>query len=500
MTLLPLHTGRLYFLCVLLSWYIFVESLARLGSTSTLFRQQLRVINQDALQALKVGDETATRILDDPRMADVHLPRRIVELRLSVGMTRTTLKQYLNSYPDVCIGFFVDKVKTAKSVVMRVLQISEQQYDDSVKRIPSQTNNKSSVLFRGSFPFIVASLRDYAGLSTSDLSFIFVNYPTFFTLDYRTVNSHLSVLRDTFGYSKEQMRLLLLGNCRTALCGREKAVALMSFFQTELGISAAEFREMTVAHPRLLCVSIARTLQPKVDHLLDAKRWDISRPRLTDLIRRAPSVLTTPAATTRQLWYFLHNELGLTKEESQDIVRKYPNLLRVNAQMLDTKLRSLTLAQLHLLAEERGLYLLHVDEPPSTAKRAFRKISQQLYADVASALLQRAPVALTCSLERIEGRMQAMGAAAGLGAASLCETSTLSLQSESKNGCVGAKGGVLSLSVLLNNRFGLLKALTKEWEHSTLSGDTFPVPPHIITVSEKKFKALLHKRGLVVAS
>lgn len=458
-------------------------------------RAQLRVQNEEALRSLKVGEEVVARILDDPRMVDVNLPSRIAELRESVGLTRTSLKVYLHSYPDVCVGFFVDRVKTAKSVVMRVIQISEKDYEEGIRRIPSQTNNKAGVLFRGSFPFIVASLRDHAGLTIEDLSFLFKKYPTIFTLDYRTVAARLVFFRATLGYSQEQLRLLLLRNCRSALCGQTRALKLMSFFADELDVSSAEFCELTVAHPRLFGVSLAKTLRPKVDHLVDAASWGIPRPRLSELVKRAPSVLTTPAATTRQLWYFLHRDLGLAKEEAQEVVRKYPNLLRVNAQALDVKLRSLTLAQLELLAEDRGLLEREGEGGGDRDQQvAFASAAEKLYAAVASALLQRAPVALTCSLERIEGRMRALGAGRGLEAASLCPSSTLSLQRQSKHGTAGAKGGGVALAALLGGRLGLVEALAGAWA----ADQSFPVPPATITISDARFNALLDKkrRGL----
>lgn len=455
-------------------------------------RAQLRVLNEDALRSLKVGEEAAARILDDPRMVDVNLPSRIAELRESVGLTRTSLKVYLHSYPDVCVGFFADRVKTSKSVVMRVIQISEKDYEESIRRIPSQTNNKAGVLFRGSFPFIVASLRDHAGMTIEDLSFLFKKYPTIFTLDYRTVAARLVFFRATLGYSQEQLRLLLLRNCRSALCGQARALALKSYFANELDVSSAEFCELTVAHPRLFGVSLSKTLRPKVEHLADSASWGIPRPRLSELVKRAPSVLTTPAATTRQLWHFLHVDLGLEQKEAQEVVRKYPNLLRVNAQALDVKLRSLTLAQLELLAEDRGLLGEERGGGGGEGEQqaAFARAAEQLYASVASALLQSAPLALTCSLERIEGRMRALGAARGLEAASLCPSSTLSLQKQSKHGIAGAKGGGVALAALLGGRLELVEALARAWAKD----QSFAVAPATITISDARFEALLEKR------
>jgi hypothetical protein len=289
----------------------------------------MREENEGILLSLKVDPEIVARILDDPRMSNINLNQRISELREAVGLSRVSLKKYLCAYPDVCIGMFADKVKTAKSVVMRVLKLDEQQYAAGMKRISLQTNNKAGAIFRGNFPFIVDSLREMAGLNQADLTFLFKTYPTIFTLDYKTVASHLAFLRKNIGYSQEQLRLLLLRNCRSALCGDERALILMNYFQTELDISQQGFCDLTVAHPRLFGVSLQKTLQPKINQLLDEDSWGLSRARLADVIQKAPSVLTTPAATTLKVWELMHDDLGLSKAECQDIVRKYPNLLRV---------------------------------------------------------------------------------------------------------------------------------------------------------------------------
>lgn len=470
------------------SFFLLIFALCSLNSLKCLSLREplpalstLRERNEKVLHSLKVKNEIASRILDDPRMSDIELSLRIQELREAAGMTRSSLKQYLYSYPDVCIGLFADKVKTAKSVLMRVLKLTEQEYAAGVKRISLQTNNKMGTLFRGNFPFIVASLREMAGFQQQDLTFLFNNYPTIFTLDYRTVANHLEFLRYTVGYSQEQLRLLLLRNCRSALCGQERALALMSFFETELSTSSQEFCELTVAHPRLFGVSLQNTLIPKMNHMLDETSWGLSRDRLSDLIQRAPSILTTPATTTQQLWDYLHLQLHLSKDDCQDIVRKYPNLLRVNVKSLGPKLCSLALAELALLAKQHSLALCEPTKSPA-ADTTFQKIAQQLYSQVAAALLKRAPVALTCSLDRIEARMGAFGAHEGLTAA------TAALKVGDKR---GIEVGPLALSFLLGANLEVLKVLSSKWNEVADRDNDFPVPPFAVTISASKFDAML---------
>ena len=494
----------------------------------------LREENEKILLSLNVEAEAVVRILDDPRMANIKLTERISELREAVGLSRVSLKKYLTAYPDVCIGMFSDKVKTAKSVVMRVLKVSEDEYAAGIKRILQQTNNKAGAIFRGNFPFIVDSLREMAGFTQADLTFLFNTYPTIFTLDYKTVASHLGFLRRTIGYSEEQLRLLLLRNCRSALCSDDRALALRSFFETELDISPQGFCELTVAHPRLFGVSLQSTLRPKIAQLLDDNSWGLSRERLASVIQRAPSVLTTPAATTRGVWELMHDQLGLSKTECQDVVRKFPNLLRVNQQSLQRKLCGLTLAELDLIAQKLSLGLGHSHStaspalssneeagqstsqptsiPHSSAAAASKpkktpKVKQQqqqqgfdaeaeaeaemLYRNVAGALLQRTPVALTCSLQRIEERMRAIGASKGLeAAAAVADHPSASSASASKLG--GA-----ALRVLLGHApTDSLRRMSTFWVQAIDEGlDPFPVLPSAVTISDTKFQALLEARS-----
>jgi hypothetical protein len=379
-----------------------------------------------------------------------------------------------------------------------------------------------------------------AGFTQADLTFLFNTYPTIFTLDYKTVASHLGFLRRTIGYSEEQLRLLLLRNCRSALCSDDRALALRSFFETELNISPQGFCELTVAHPRLFGVSLQNTLRPKISQLLDENSWGLSRERVASVIQRAPSVLTTPAATTRGVWVLMHDQLGMSKAECQDVVRKFPNLLRVNQQSLQRKLCSLTLAELDLIAQKLTLgtsfsssssstaFLSSTNEagglstrptpmiPSSAAIAASKpkktpkgKQQQQqgfdadaeaeaelLYRNVAGALLQRTPVALTCSLDRVEERMRAIGASKGLeaAAAAVADADTPAAAASSAD---AVKLGGAALLTLLGARTDILRRMSAFWVQAIDEGiDPFPVLPSAITISDAKFKALLESRSI----
>ena len=496
---------------LLLLWALVVAVTSGLSAQPS----SLRTRNEQTLQTLKVEKAAALRILDDPRVSSIDLAERIAELREAVGLTRVSLKTYLTAYPDVCIGLFVDKVKTAKSVVMRVLRVSEQQYAAALKRIPLQTNNKAGAIFRGNFPFIVASLRDMAGLSDKDLTFLFNTYPTIFTLDYRTVISHLNFLRKSMGYSQEQVRLLLLRNCRSALCGKERAAELALYFERELGLSAEQFCVLSVAHPRIFGVSLTKTLRPKIQQLLDEESWGLTRDRLADVIQRAPSVLTTPASTTRKVWRFMREELSLPTADCQTVVRKYPNLLRVNLRSLTPKLCLLAVAEIGLMLvplqqQEQQPPRTAASLPLSEASRGFHDQARDLFADVAAELLKRAPVALTCSSERIRSRMLALDAHRGVEAVeaasavgfsvrratttsvpqmlSLEQRQQESEQEEQEEQEDHIAVGVAALENLLQGDADLLQRLCNQWRLSKGRSDSFPVSPSVITLSDKKFE------------
>jgi len=492
------------------SYYVLLWALVvSVASGLSVQPSSLRARNEQTLQSLKVDKAAALRILDDPRVSSIDLAERIAELREAVGLTRVSLKTYLTAYPDVCIGLFVDKVKTAKSVVMRVLRVSEQQYAAALKRIPLQTNNKAGAIFRGNFPFIVASLRDMAGLSDEDLTFLFNTYPTIFTLDYRTVTSHLNFLRKSMGYSQEQVRLLLLRNCRSALCGKERAAELALFFERELSISAEQFCTLSVAHPRIFGVSLAKTLRPKIQQLLDEESWGLTRDRLADVIQRAPSVLTTPASTTRKVWRFMREELGLPTADCQTLVRKYPNLLRVNLRSLTPKLCLLAVAEIDLMLvplQQLAHPRTAAPSPSPEAARGFHDLARDLFTEVAAELLKRAPVALTCSSERIHSRMHALDAHRGLEAVEAASaagffrvrraTTTSAPQEEQQREEEGDEDdhiavGVAALENLLQGDTNLLQRLCDKWRLSKGRSDSFPVSPSVITISDQKFEEKL---------
>ena len=100
-------------------------------------------------------------------------------------MSRDNLKQTLNNYPVLAIDILTDTyLKTSKYTVMRSLNITEDSdYDDALKKIQKQSNNrKGFVFFRGNVKFLISFLKKELGLELRDLQTLFKLYPTLFTM------------------------------------------------------------------------------------------------------------------------------------------------------------------------------------------------------------------------------------------------------------------------------------------------------------------------------
>ena len=90
-------------------------------------------------------------------------------------------------------------VKSTKSVVMRLLDVTETEYSKALRKIQKQTNDKSGPLFRGSFSFLVSALKTSLQLEAEDLRHVFLKYPTLFTMDERHMTRRLDFLQQDIG-------------------------------------------------------------------------------------------------------------------------------------------------------------------------------------------------------------------------------------------------------------------------------------------------------------
>lgn len=264
-------------------------------------------------------------------------------LREVTGLTRATLKTYLSRYPSIAIDMFVGPVKSSKSVIMRMLGVSDDEYMAGLKKIQKQTNNKPGTLFRGSFPLIVASLKDstLVGLSRRELRTVFLYYPTLFTLDEGYVARRLRYLRGPTGYTAEELKRMLLSNPRSILYDQDSYKALKCFFKKEVGL-VTEFCEVTSRESRLVSTSL-KTLASKTDHL--RKTWKLSKAQIRKLVLCCPTVLTTPQETTARLYEYLHTTLRMPTDAVRDCVVKYPGFLRSNPTSLTRRLEYVVAVQ-----------------------------------------------------------------------------------------------------------------------------------------------------------
>jgi len=127
------------------------------------------------------------------------LKLRVKELREIVGLTKSTFKLYADRYPQLVVDMLTSPVKSAKSVIMKSLGISELEYALALKKLQKQTNQKSGPLFRGGFPFLISYLRTELALSDSDLRHVFFYYPVLFTISESYVFKRILFLKSHIG-------------------------------------------------------------------------------------------------------------------------------------------------------------------------------------------------------------------------------------------------------------------------------------------------------------
>jgi hypothetical protein len=282
-------------------------------------------------------------------MAHVLVEERALMLREVTGMTRANLKTYLQKYPAMVVKMFTEPVKSSKSVIMRMLGLSETEYVVGLAKIQSQTNNKPGTLFRGSLPLIVATLKDpnVVGLSQADLRSIFLYYPTLFTLSEGYLARRLRLLGSR-GYTKEQLRHMLLTSPRSLLYDAGRYHRLQQFLRKKIGLSIEEICELTSKDTRLISASLNETIATKRAHLEEV--WGLNQTSVRDLVLTHPTILTTPVETTAGLFNYLSKELGMTPAAVRSCVLQYPGFLRTNPLSLAQKLEYLVVFEVVLKA------------------------------------------------------------------------------------------------------------------------------------------------------
>jgi hypothetical protein len=373
---------------------------------------------------LKTSEESLSLILCDPRMRGVEVEERVRMLREVTGITRTTLKKYIAKYPIMVVDMFTGRVKSSKSVVMKILRLSESEYVRSVEKIQRQTNNRPGTLFRGSFPLIVAILEDpvYLGLNRNQVKTVFEYYPTVFTLDEAFLRKRFKfLLSRKIGYSVSELRSMLLTNGRALFYDEDRYLEKMKFFVKKLGLTTREFCKLTSQEPRLITAALNDTIVAKTHHLMSDDAWGLNHTEIKPLLLTSPTILTTPVNTTASLFLYLTNDLNMTPQQARYSVMKYPGFLKTNSKSLARKLQFLVAVEAVMktcLLEDA--YLFNVNEGGPLA-RIYAGIGdvgsvfaneeeviialEQVLVQVAALLLAQCGIVFTFSDARISERL-----------------------------------------------------------------------------------------------
>lgn len=113
--------------------------------------------------------------------------------------------------------------------------------------------------FRGNFNFILSILERRLDFKFSDTRHLFKYYPTIFTLDDGLLNHRISFLMN-LGYSKYELKKIILSNGRCVFYDDSKFLKLKDFFVSSLGMSTREFCSLTTKHQRIISLSLNDSL------------------------------------------------------------------------------------------------------------------------------------------------------------------------------------------------------------------------------------------------
>ena len=357
--------------------------------------------NMAFIKSLTESKESIQFFQEKLALLNTDIEERSRCLRETVGLTKNSLKLYINRYPSICLEMFTTPVKSSKSVICRYLEISEAQYAVSLRKIQIQTHNKAGSLFRGSFFFIRSYLQAELNFDKVEIRQLFINYPTFFVFSLGHIRERVQLLFSKYKYSLPEIKYLIKRNGRTIFYSDNHFNNLRVFFLEEVGISSEQFCSITTREPRLISSSLERTIMPKYKQLLNL--WNLSNDEVVKILRFAPNVLTTKPATSAKLYDFLRYEVCMSDKSISTFIVRYGGFLRINVGTLKPKLITFVVIQLVCATFIRGTKMEEMEskqpneEVLDSVASIFRRISKSI--------LERDAMVLTFSQQRIQDRM-----------------------------------------------------------------------------------------------
>lgn len=363
--------------------------------------------NMNFIKSITESQTTIEYFQDQPILSSIDIEERCRSLRENIGLTRSSLKLYINKHPSICLDIFTTPVKSSKSVICRYLGITEVQYAASLRKIQTQTNNRAGTLFRGSFFFISSYLRSELDFDRNEICQLFINYPTFFVFSLNHICERVQLLFSKYGYSLWEIKCLIKRNARTIFYSDTHFHDLRVFFTDNLCLSPSQFCGITAKEPRLISSSLQQTIIPKYDQLL--KLWKIPNEEVVKIITFAPNVLTTKSTTSVKLYNFLKHELHMSGTDITNFIVRYGGFLRVNMNTLRPKL--ITVAVIQLVCASFIIDEGEVVDEETTTKLSDKDIIDGvalMFQRISRKILERDAIVLTFSQQRIRERLLAV--------------------------------------------------------------------------------------------
>jgi hypothetical protein len=195
------------------------------------------------------------------------------------------------------------------------------------------TNHASSVLGlkAGTVRNKVELLQRLVGFTDSEIRKLITSNPALLQLSAKkNISPTILFWIRQLGIGKDELKTLILGCPSLLKYSRANISGKLSFFQTTMGYSLSECRNLLLKEPSILTGSVKTGLIPRLDFL--HKEVDISLPDIRKIVLKNPNILRMSVDQNLQpkiIFYFMMTLRMETKDVCKMLL-KYPQILNYN--------------------------------------------------------------------------------------------------------------------------------------------------------------------------